>query len=253
MSDLIISMAIFIAVIAIMMILRLKLIKNFEIKQADVWVALIPVALWLLLSGRIQKFEFGDLSIQTAFVEATEMPITKQIALIKQLPIESVQIESKGGVDEIPRLIRNKTEALYFELGYGGYYGPAIESYLKRLSEFPFFKYIIISDKTRKFIGMADAKELNLNFINHDTDYTSEDFARWIKNGDVASLSKLPSFISAKEAIHMNEDKKTVLENMENLGLEILPVIDENGRFIGVVDRSRLTSSLIIDMANKLK
>ncbi|NOY61164.1 MAG: hypothetical protein GXO75_19820, partial [Calditrichaeota bacterium] len=64
MTDLIISLTIFITVIAIMMILRLKVIKNFEIKQADIWVALIPVALWLLLSGRIQKFEFGDFSIQ---------------------------------------------------------------------------------------------------------------------------------------------------------------------------------------------
>lgn len=51
----------------------------------------------------------------------------------------------------------------------------------------------------------------------------------------------------------MNADKKTVLEKMENLGLEILPVVSEKGKFLGVVDRSRLTSSLIIDMANKLK
>lgn len=36
MIDLIISLAIFISVIVIMMILRLKVIKNFEIKQADI-------------------------------------------------------------------------------------------------------------------------------------------------------------------------------------------------------------------------
>jgi len=253
MNDLFISMAIFVIVITILVVLRLKVIKNFEIKQADIWVALIPVALWLLLSGRIQKFEFGDLSIQTAFVEATETPIIKQITPIKQLPVESVRIDSKRGIEEIPRLIRNKTEALYFELGYGRYYGPAIESYLKDLSEFPFFKYIIISDKTGKFVGMADAKELNLNFINHETDYTAQDFARWINKSDTASLAKLPSFLSSQKAIQMNADKKTVLENMENLSLEILPVVNENEKFVGVVDRSRLTSSLIIDMANKLK
>ena len=140
MSDLFISLAIFVIVIALMMILRLKVIKNFEIKQADVWVALIPVALWLLLSGRIQKLEFGDLSIQTAFVEATETPITKQITPI-ELPVESIRIDLKRGVDEIPKLIQNKTQALYFELGYGRYYGPAIESYLQQLGEYPFFKY----------------------------------------------------------------------------------------------------------------
>ncbi|UCE06893.1 MAG: CBS domain-containing protein, partial [bacterium] len=195
----------------------------------------------------------GDLKIQTAFLEASRTPITNQVTPLKQLPVESVRMDAKRGVEEIPRLISSKTEALYFELGYGRYYGPAIEQYLTRLSEYPFFKYITIRDSDRKFIGMADAKELNMIFSDYNAGFSSHDFARWINESEIASLSKLPGFVSAKDAIKKDTDKQTVLEKMEKLNIEILPVIDEQDRFSGIVDRSRLTASLIIDVANKVK
>ncbi|KAA3663419.1 MAG: hypothetical protein DWQ10_00240, partial [Calditrichaeota bacterium] len=70
---------------------------------------------------------------------------------------------------------------------------------------------------------------------------------------DVQSLSQIPEFIGAENAIKADVDKKAVLEKMEKLNLEILPVSYERGEFTGVVERSRLTASLIIDVANKVK
>jgi len=252
MKDLILALVVFIFIIVIMIILRLKLGSKFEIKNSDILIALIPVALWLILTGKIQKLEFGEFKIEAAFVEASKTAVAKQITPIK-LPVDIVRIDPKAGIEEIPRLIRNKTEALFFQLGYGGYYGPAIEEYLKRLSEYPFFKYIIISYKDGKFFGMVDARGLNSVFLARGADYNSNEFASWINRSDTASLSRLPGFISSKEAIKKDTDKQTALERMENLNIDTLPVVDEQEKFVGVVDRSRLTASLIIDITNKVK
>lgn len=170
-----------------------------------------------------------------------------------KLPIESVRMDPKRGIEEIPRLIKNKTEALIFQLGYGGYYGPAIEEYLRRLSEYSFFKYIIIIDSDGKFVGMMDARELNSIFMSPEAPFNSTDFARWINMSDTSSLTNLSGFLSAKDAIKDDSDKQRALERMEALNTETLPVIDEVGKFVGVVDRSRLTASLIIDVANKVQ
>ena len=40
---------------------------------------------------------------------------------------------------------------------------------------------------------------------------------------------------------------------MEKLNIDTLPVVDKEGKFTGIVDRARLTASLIIEVADKLK
>jgi len=252
MSDLILALVIFILVMALLVILRMKIGSKFEVRNSDILIAIIPVALWLILTGKIQKLEFGEFKIEAAFVEASKTAIAKQITPVK-LPVETVRMDPKLGVKEIPRLIRNKTEALVFQLGYGGYYGPAIEEYLSRLSKYAFFKHIVINDSEGKFVGIADARELNSIFLLHEATYNSDDVAEWINRSKIASLQNLPGFVSAKDVIRKDADKQTALEKMEALNIETLPVIDERGIFAGVVDRSRLTASLIIDVSRKVR
>lgn len=252
MNTLFIVLVVFFLLMASMIILRIFIGERFEIKNSDILIALVPIALWLVLTGKIQRFEFGEFKFEAAFVEASQTAITKQITPLK-LPVESIRMDPKRGVNEIPRLVRNKTEALFFELGYGGYYGPAIEEYLNRLSQYSFFKYIIIISSNGKFVGMADARELNSVFQTRTGGPSSQEFAQWVNREDIDSLTKLPGFVSAKNSINNELDKQAALEKMEELNIETLPVIDKQGKFVGIVDRSRLTSSLIIDVASKLK
>lgn len=39
---------------------------------------------------------------------------------------------------------------------------------------------------------------------------------------------------------------------MESLDVQTLPVVDESGRFAGIVDRSKLTASILIEIAQKV-
>lgn len=245
--------AIFVAVIGIMIALRAKFGEKFEIKTSDILLALIPIAIWLVLSGKVKVIELGGLfKMEAALVEASQSEVAPQVTSVK-LPVEPIQIDPKRGVEAIPRLISNKTEALSFQLGHGRYYGSAIEEYLTRLSQHPFFKYVIINQSDGQFVGIVDARKLYSALSADETEYNTDNFARWLNSSDISALSNLPGYISAKNAIKKDTDKQTALEKMEKLDLEILPVVNEKDKFVGVVDRTRLVSSLIIEVVRKVK
>jgi CBS-domain-containing membrane protein len=48
-------------------------------------------------------------------------------------------------------------------------------------------------------------------------------------------------------------DKRDVLDRMEKSGRDWLPVVNAQGQLDGIVDRSRLTASMILDVTNQLK
>ena len=100
---------------------------------------------------------------------------------------------------------------------------------------------------------MANARELIELFQTEHPPYTAKDFAKWLNDANTTALTKLPGFISVEDAITENTDKDRALRKMEKLNVDTLPVIDEAKRFVGIVDRSRLIASLLIDVVASLK
>jgi hypothetical protein len=72
---------------------------------------------------------------------------------------------------------------------------------------------------------------------------TADNVANWLNNKNVDELKTLPGFISADQA----------LEQMNALDVQTIPVVNENKKFVGVVDRSKLTASILTDLAAKLE
>lgn len=71
--------------------------------------------------------------------------------------------------------------------------------------------------------------------------------------GNFINTSYIISSPRRQNAIRSDGDKQSALEKMEELGVEMLPVVDFEEGFVGVVERSRLASSLIIEVANKVR
>ncbi|KKO18895.1 MAG: CBS domain-containing protein [Candidatus Brocadia sp.] len=59
--------------------------------------------------------------------------------------------------------------------------------------------------------------------------------------------------MSSESAVDETTDKSQALQLMEFLNVDNLPAISKDKRFAGIVNRSRLTASLIIDVAKQLK
>src|SRR6266446_3661894 len=181
-----ISIAAFVVVLTLLILVRAANTK-YEVKATDIVVAILPVVIFLLVTGKIQKFEMGELKIETAFVKASSSAIAAQVTPLTGLPSEPIQIDPKLGIDEIPRLIEKKTQGLLFRLGYGGYYGPAIRDYVVLLTKQPFLKYVIIENPDKSFFALADARALADVLSGTNPSYTADAIASWLNSADRTS------------------------------------------------------------------
>lgn len=248
------SVGSFILILAALVLLRAKNAR-FEVKPSDIVVAVVPVVLFLLVTGKLQKLEVGEggVKIETAFVQASASTIDKQVTPLIGIPAEPVRLGPKGGVNEIPRLLESETEGLTFRLGHGGYWGPAIAEYFAALSRQPFLKYVIIEDRDGRFFGLANARPLAEFFQQgYGVPVNADQFAAWLNESDTKALVQLPGFIGTADAVSKGTDKYQALLKMETLAVDRLPATNEAGRFAGMVERSRLTASLLIDVAKNL-
>lgn len=106
-----------------------------EITVNDMIVVAITVTLALLLTGRLAKVAVGTsgVPIETAR-EAILFSAAKSIAAqVKPLPVAPVEQDTKGGMSEIPGMVRARIQGLDFRLGSGGYVAAATRSYLETL------------------------------------------------------------------------------------------------------------------------
>lgn len=235
---------------------------KYEIRTVHLVLLLLPVFLWLFGTGKITKLNIAGVEVEAAaeaFVRAAGKPIpftpeTRE-SLVDDVS-RTVEMARKTGVDEIPRLIKKKTEALEFQLGHGGYWGPAIQKYFETLSGTGFLRYVLIyHDRERKLFGAYNAQLLLVSLQNQgEMGYRL--FAEYLNKGDQASeeaLKALSGFVSVADAVTRRSNKRMALETMERLNSDFLPVVDEQQRFLGVVDRSRVTASLIIAVTSAME
>ena len=82
-----------------------------------------------------------------------------------------------------------------------------------------------------------------------------QQFERLLNSSDAASwaeLSKLPGFVGVQSAVASSTSRREALERMEQLRTDSLPVINAEGFFMGTVERSKLTASLILAVTQRL-
>ncbi len=165
-------------------------------------------------------------------------------------------------------MLEQGVDALSYQLG--SYYdGPMIWRYIDSLKALPQFRHVLIlSPGGDQLLGMLDAATLAAVLDPPDTAGLSEslgydlwnlpdqaevpgwtEFAEWLRNEDLERLRALPSFRRAGEAVHLNDSSLEVLAAMEQRRADLLPVVDDDERFVGVVERSRLTASILLEMA----
>ncbi len=249
-GTLFIAVGTFIVVLGLLVFLRSR-DNRYEIKVTDIVVAVLPVFIYLLVSGKIESLEFGESGIKVvaAINKASGTEIKSQVTPIEAGLVRTVESGAKEGTAQIPKLITKKTEALTFTLGYKGYTKEAINEYLEQLTRKGALKYVILQNEDGSFFGSMDARRLYVTFTSGNPSMNVDRFRTFVVDQNREALKNFPGFIAADQAMHVNDDKRRALKEMEDLNVESLPVVDKDNRYIGIVDRSRLTASLILDVA----
>lgn len=233
---------------------------KYEVKSIDVVFIVLPLLFVALVTGRVTGLDlFGvKADLSKLWADAVETGIDDQIEMVPQSlvsdSIEMIETAQKRGVDEIPRLIEQKTQALAFELGMGGYHGPTIRKYLDDLYGSSYLRYVVVNHPDNTLYGMYIAADL-IAYLRPLENRGYERFEQTLNDGGDQSknwLMGLPGFIPANTAITADTSKLDALQRMEELSLGSLPVVDQTGGlFVGTVDREDLTTSLILAVTKK--
>lgn len=203
--------------------------------------------------------------IQASFEGAQQQTVESSDLL---LPADLIRVEEKGGPDQLQRMLERGVDALSYQLG-GYYYGPMVWRYFDALKTLPQFRYVLIlSPGGEELLGTLDATTLAAHLDPPDTVALRErlgddvwntpdesevprwgEFAGRLSDGDLEWMQALPSFRPVGTKVRSDASSLEVLATMEELRAEILPVVDRNGYFAGIVDRSRLTARILLEIA----
>jgi CBS domain len=247
-------------------LLRVFTAGEYEVKTIDLIFLVIPLLLVALATGKLRsldlfglKADFSDLwaavgqsEIRNQVSEPT--PLTRQDTLGVQDDLEVLEIAEKSRPEDLPQLIGRQLEALEFKLGHGGYRQEAIAKYFEALSGS--LRVVVVNDQEGKLFAIYNAPDLIslLRFTEGGEGYRQ--LEELLNRGDEkaqSDLAQLPGFVGAHNAVTESTSKRDALARMEELNTDILPVVNEEGRFIGTVGRSKLTAGLILAVTDELE
>jgi CBS-domain-containing membrane protein len=153
-------------------------------------------------------------------------------------------------------MVRRRVHGLDFMLGVGGYDPNVLKAYLETLRRYDFFRFVIVLTPDQRLFGMIDARSLLATLEEPTSGMTFQEFASLLNRANDADrdrLAQLAGFVPASDAVTKQLEKRDVLDRMEKAGRDWLPVVTAQGQLDGVVDRSRLTASIILDVTNQLR
>jgi len=250
-----------VGLLLISVLVRAKYKDKYELRTIDLALVIMPLLFVLLVSGKLKMLDaFGvKADFSELFSEAAGANIEQQVSDSGSPSVNEVvkllSTATKAGVKQIPKLVKNRTEALTFRLGHKGYYGPAIQKYFDALYASSYLQYLLILDEQGKLFGIYDALDLAVYFRTKG-ELAYKNFAKRLNYPDEDArqkLTRLPGFISSEKAVVRDLSKHEVLKRMDKMRVNSLPVVDHGGYFVGTVERAQLTASLILDVVERME
>lgn len=253
MTTALISIAGFLLLVAFLAGIRIASKGRFTIESREILAATAVIGLGLFVFGEITEIAFGDIRLIRSIKQAAATPVSDRVGQqqtdeIREdiLEFEEVEVEVKGAPERIPRLIETKATALSFQLGSPYYVAWVVAQYLDELTKAPFLRYLVFNDQQGRMVAIADARAIAARFDANDPTLSPEKLTDWIKEADIARLSRLPGYIDADWALTANTNTREALSVMLERNVESLPVINDSGRFIGVTYRSQLVGTILM-------
>jgi len=245
--DILIAIGIFVFSMIIMLVVRKKIGKDFEIKNSDILIGIIPLALWLLLSGKITSFEYGDLKIATAFASANNSPISEEISNIYRRDITQLE---KSTIYKLDEILKSKPEALIFYSGHNVYDPYITEDYLYKLSEST-LKYLLIKTTSMDFIGLITVDKFMAQAMVDKPIFSLREFVEWLNTDNIDKLKGIEGMLNTSVAVSPSSSKQEALARMQELDTKFLPVV-ENSEFKGIIEMEKLSTSLLMDISKAI-
>lgn len=203
-----------------------------KIEPMHVFIAFIPFIILLLVSGKLKEIS-GPGGIGLTMRDEVQKPVFPE--LITPLEIEQDIVEEKGRIDTLQdKISKIHPTTLSFEIRKRNFYREnAINSYIRELRKHPNFKFILFTDSEGKFKGCMRVGDFNeLMEINN--------IVQKIENGEILEDPRV-----IKNFIKITSTNKQALYEMDKMSANILPVVDGEIKFIGILTQEGLVRKIL--------
>jgi CBS domain-containing protein len=201
----------------------------------------LPALLYLALSGRLTEIT-GPGEVSVKFREVAAKPAR---ASAQTLTPEDVRMVQKGSLDELRMLspvLAHDDRPIVFTFALGTrhrYVYAAVLSYVDALAAVTRFLAVIFHDPDGRLLGYMPA----MRFVALMRSEAGQQFVRDLR-GPFQGLTTVPGM--STETLPAGSSNSEALEVMTRRGLDILALVDDAGRFKGIVERNRLISDLLL-------
>ncbi len=242
------TMSVLFLVLGLAVVWVTKSLAGVDADAVLVSLLLIPVLVYMVVSGRLTEFK-GPGGLEARFRDAAQSAPT---IASEKIAAEDVRLQAiaKGGrrslLDAASHWTNDTVPALMtMTLGRATYSPQTLLEHLDMLSRFRNFKFVVFLDPDSRFVAYMPHWALRDLLAKPDPD-VGLDFTNAVKQGRVADLLRYPSVI--KTTISTNSTNAEALRRMMDSNLEALVVVDEDSRVKGVVDREQVLSRLMLSL-----
>ncbi len=216
------------------------------------FILLSPILVYLIFAEKIASFKAGG--VEATFKEIANEKVKTDSSLIDELPKDNkLEVIEKGSVNSLRgklEELKDKSERgkkiVTLELGKGeNYYDVwAVKQYIKALSAFRNFRFVVIVNNNKEVIAFISKDKMSKILENNNL---GNEFIKVINKGKSESLNIFPGLITVK----ITEDTKNIeaLKKMEENSVDELIVCDSEGKLKGVIEREDILSKLMIALA----
>lgn len=226
----------FFLILLALVLINAKVNGGFKIESSWIAVALSPAIIWLIATGQLA--EFSGFGLAFKLKEASAKPFSLNLDGDRIEPV-SLSLGEKNELGMIPALVQRRVSALSLQLNRKGYYSSwAIDQYLEQLTAHEFFRYCVFLGNDGSFRGIVSARDLLSRLRQEDLD-----LVRVIEEG---AIDRIPGIQTV--AVSITTSKRDALKLMDDQNTSQLPVVDESGQFVGMVDRDKIASSILLQL-----
>ena len=104
-----------ITLLAAVVIMRSTTEGRWVVQLADIGIALVPIFVWLVLTGQLAKLTFGSEGLSFAFQKVLTTDIKNTFHF--SLPVESLLAQEKPNPSRLNDFVADRTPAMFFVLG----------------------------------------------------------------------------------------------------------------------------------------
>jgi len=194
-----------------------------------VGIALTPIILFLVVTGRLRKFSGGGFEI--VLQEQARKFVSPGAS--EKVDADPARLDAKVRESELAKIKARAPTGLTFELGRGGFYeSGAIEEYLRSIET---LEFVVFTDSEDQFEGYAPVQSFRQLLENADVDVVEA-----IESGEIVD-----SEIVRTNAIGSHDTNRECLREMSDKDVSELAVVNSNDQFVNIITQDAIVRTIM--------